>query len=368
MGITFKSFFDVLPFVAAIQKPVMLRSRHGVGKSTVVYQYAKKIGLPVIERRASQMTEGDLLGLPKLNNNVTEWCPPSWLKEACDTPVLLFIDELDRGTTEVRQGFFELCDSRKVAGHHLHPKTLVFAACNSGIHGAQYQVGELDPAELDRWTVFDLEPSVEDWLLWAKEANIHSVILDFINNNHQHLEHDDDFEPNKVYPSRRSWHRFSDCLTQGNLVEIGEFSVVVLNLATAFVGFEAAVAFTDYIKKAKKIITIEDVIDKGKYNLTKDFDINGHASLIDALKIKGYYKEKLTEKQLNNLAEYFKIVPPEIALKLWTDMGEVSAENGNLESVVAFHHKIGSVLASMLRSDNTTYQKMIEEQKKKDEK
>jgi hypothetical protein len=62
---------------------------------------------------------------------------------------------------------FELTDSRKINGWHLHPETLVVAAVNGGEHGAQYQVGEMDPAELDRWTVFDVEPSTEDWLKWA---------------------------------------------------------------------------------------------------------------------------------------------------------------------------------------------------------
>ena len=62
-------------------------------------------------------------------------------------------DEVDRATMEVRQGIFELCDSRKIAGQTLHPDTLIFAAVNGGEHGAQYQVGEMDPAELDRYTV-----------------------------------------------------------------------------------------------------------------------------------------------------------------------------------------------------------------------
>jgi hypothetical protein len=53
-----------------------------------------------------------------------------------------------------------LTDSRKINGWHLHPETLVVAAVNGGEHGAQYQVGEMDPAELDRWTVFDVEPSI----------------------------------------------------------------------------------------------------------------------------------------------------------------------------------------------------------------
>lgn len=173
-GITFRALSRALPYVTAIRKPVLLRAKHGVGKSTCVYAYAEHIKLPVVERRASQMTEGDLLGLPKLEDGVTKWIPPEWLKACCVAPHVLFIDEIDRATQEVRQGFFELTDSRKIAGLELHPDTLIFAAVNGGQHGASYQVGEMDPAELDRWTVFDLEPDVEDWLKWAGACRSHA--------------------------------------------------------------------------------------------------------------------------------------------------------------------------------------------------
>ena len=134
MAIDFKNLLLVLPHVTDANHPVLLRGRHGIGKSSVVYQYATSVGLPVVERRASQMTEGDLLGLPKVDEDVTSFCPPDWFATACDTGVLLFLDEVDRATLEVRQGIFELCDSRKLAGHTLHPETLIFAAVNGGTH------------------------------------------------------------------------------------------------------------------------------------------------------------------------------------------------------------------------------------------
>ena len=132
MSIDYKTLFTILPHVLEARFPVLLRGRHGIGKSTVVYQQAKAMGLPVVERRASQMTEGDLLGLPKVDGNVTQWLAPEWLDKACQEPVVLFLDEVDRATLEVRQGIFELCDSRKIAGHQLHPDTVIFAAINGG--------------------------------------------------------------------------------------------------------------------------------------------------------------------------------------------------------------------------------------------
>ena len=138
MAVDFKTFRAIVPHVTAARFPVLLRGRHGVGKSEVVYQLATDLGLPVVERRASQMTEGDLLGLPSTDGAVTTWNPPAWFKTACDEPVVLFLDEVDRATPEVRQGIFELTDSRKLAGFSLHADTIIVAAVNGGEHGAQY--------------------------------------------------------------------------------------------------------------------------------------------------------------------------------------------------------------------------------------
>jgi midasin (ATPase involved in ribosome maturation) len=331
MSVDFKTFIKVTPYVTAVRKPVLVRGRHGVGKSQVVYQLAKGLGLPVVERRASQMTEGDLLGLPSTDGNVTSWNPPEWYKTACTHAVVLFLDEVDRATSEVRQGIFELTDSRKLAGFTLHQDTLIFAAVNGGEHGEQYQVGEMDPAELDRWTVFDVEPTTEDWLDWAGD-NVHSVVWNFINQNHTHLEHKDDYEPNKVYPSRRSWHRLSECLAAGSLLDEGSDSSIVFNLTNSFVGFEAAVAFKDFVDNYERQVTVEDILDDGKIELTADFGINEHAALITKMEQSKDFQEKLSAERVQNLANYYITLPSEVAMKLWTILGQ-----GHQANSVALH-------------------------------
>ena len=87
MSISFSGFLSCVPYVltaradeSATPYPILMRGRHGIGKSSLVYQIAQNLGwnpkseeivcgdyaggYDVVERRASQMTEGDLLGLP----------------------------------------------------------------------------------------------------------------------------------------------------------------------------------------------------------------------------------------------------------------------------------------------------------------
>jgi len=339
MAVDFNTFLNVVPHILRSRLPVLLRGRHGVGKSQVVYLIANDMDLPVVERRASQMTEGDLLGLPDTadttinGRKATTWNAPDWLVTACEQPVVLFLDEVDRATLEVRQGLFELTDSRKLNGWYLHEDTLIVAAVNGGEHGAQYQVGEMDPAELDRWTVFDVEPTDEDWLTWAKDGVVDTIVWDFINQNRQHLEHKTDFEPNKVYPSRRSWDRFNKSAVPAGVFEEGGDQDLLFNLATAFLGFEAAVALKDFVDKYEWQVTIEDILDKGELSRTEQWGINDHAAMIEKFEATNTFAEDLTEPQIANLAEYFVSLPSEVAMKLWTVLGDTD----NIENVVALH-------------------------------
>ena len=350
--IDYATFNKVIQPIINARFPVLIRGRHGIGKSTVVYQLAKRLDLPVVERRASQMTEGDLLGLPKLSKNVTSWCPPEWLAKACNEPVVLFLDEVDRATLEVRQGIFELCDSRKIAGNTLHKDTLIFACVNGGEHGSQYQVGEMDPAELDRYTVFDVEPTVEDWLDWAG-GNIAQEIWDFINHNHSHLEHKGDYEPNKVYPSRRSWERLSKTLSaMGDEIES---SSVTYQVSQAFIGFEGAVAFNNFLKDYDRQVSIEDLLDHGRHELTKKWKINDHNAMVEKMKSKEIFASRLSDTRLDNLAKYFVSLPSEIVMVLWQALAQTDESSYNIAKLWAIEvegQSIQDFVVGILNADS----------------
>tara|TARA_Y100000310_G_scaffold326858_1_gene392353 strand:- start:4793 stop:5875 length:1083 start_codon:yes stop_codon:yes gene_type:complete len=310
MAIDFETFFKVVPSVIEAKFPVIIRGRHGIGKSEVVYQIAEQLKLDMVERRASQMTEGDLVGLPVIKGDTTSWNPPDWFKMACNAPVCLFLDEVDRAVVEVRQGIFELTDSRKLNGHKLHPGTVIFAAVNGGENGQHYQVGDMDPAELDRYTVFDVEPSIEDWLKYA-EGKIDEIVWNFINQNRAHLEHRDDFEPNKVYPSRRSWFRFDKTLKNTKLLE--RPTPILTFLAQGFVGPEAALAFNDYVKNYERRVSVDDLLSGKVTKNAKKMKINEHNALIDELQKSGKLKVDLEKAQVQHMIEYFVRLPSEPA-------------------------------------------------------
>ena len=360
VAITFSNLFSMIPTLLSGDEndlySVLIRGRHGIGKSWIAYQTARGLTwdkkakttrpikkgetpLPVVEQRASQMTEGDLLGLPspamvKVNGQAAASLQPfSWLVRACTEPVVLFLDEIDRATTEVRQGFFQLGDSRQINGWKLHPGTVIFGAVNGGVHAAQYQVADMDPAELDRWVCFDVEPSVEDWLNWGK-TEVHSLLWDFINQNHDHLEHKGEFEPGIVHPSRRSWHRLSNTLAKVDMLDDENADLGLLfNLSHGFVGFEAAVAFRDFVENYERQVTVDDILVHGKVDKTSDFGLVDHVALIEKMDASEVFNSKMEESKMSNLVRYFDALPAEARMKLFTTLtranNQISADNGS---------------------------------------
>ena len=195
----------------------------------------------------------------------------------------------------------------------------------------------MDPAELDRWTVFDVEPSHEDWIDYAKDR-CHAILVDFIRHNKAHLEHNKDFEPGKVYPSRRSWERLDRTLAQHKLLD-GEFKRNlnnIYNLACGFVGFEAAVSFRDFADKYESQVTVEDILT-GKAKV-KGWKLNDHVAMVDKIIDSGKLGDSMEAGEMENLRKYFLGLPSEAAMKFYTGM---STNKTLLPFVLKFHKAEG---------------------------
>lgn len=236
---------------------VLVRGVHGIGKSETVHQIAEALGLELIDRRMSQMTEGDVIGLPKLENDCTKFLPAEFIKIACSRPVLLLLDEINRATQEVMQACFQLCLDRELNGNKLHPGTRVFAAVNAS---ASYQVNEMDPAFLDRFFVVDLSPTAADFFAYAEGAGkdgkprLDVDLIRFLKERETRLDPNMGGDPGSVQPSRRSWFRL-DKAFKTNAVYDKDFNMDQLaygraySMALGFVGQECSNDLVDFLKK-----------------------------------------------------------------------------------------------------------------------
>lgn len=325
---------------------ICIRGRHAVGKSEGTYQAAAMMaddfykdignqvrygwkyeqGLPVVERRLSQLTEGDLTGMPDLTSErkSTSFKPCDWLIDACERPVVLFLDERNRALEGVKQAVFQLMDSRAFYGHSLHPGTRVVVAENVG---DAYNVQQCDPAEVSRAATVELCPTIDEWIKYASQpGKCHPLTVDFIRANKEHLEFDPNdasktkkaHEPNKKYPDRRSWFKLDQQLQNTKLID-NPGDPLFYTMTASMVGIEAALKFVDFAKTFDRQISVKDVLTNWKAAKVKLGNFATSPKYMElARKLEGWFNaNKLSTEQAEQVGLFMKDCPAEPRMVTW---------------------------------------------------
>lgn len=185
--------------------PVMLWGPPGVGKSQMVAQIADAHLVPVIDIRLSQMEPSDLRGIPFRIDGRVEWAVPAILpdRERHGARGILFLDEITSAPPAVSAAAYQLILDRRLGEYQVPEQWAIFAAGNrQGDRGVTYSM----PAPLaNRFSHFEVETHLDDWVAWAYSNGIDERIIAFLRFRPELLF---DFDPahNPVaFPSPRSW-------------------------------------------------------------------------------------------------------------------------------------------------------------------
>lgn len=257
-------------------QPILITGGHGIGKSESITKYFEERGYLVIVLFVGQMADaGDLIGLPdrveieykytdkegvehKGKSKITEFCPPKWWPFDTDSKVMMFFDEVNRGKPETMQCLMDMILNKKLNGRELPPMTRIMGSMNP-LEDGYYQVEELDPAFLDRWNIYELKPTVEEWLFWGARNGVDNNVLGFIT---KYLNHLDPPKPSEakvgeVYPSRRSWVKVSKYLKWNTRKEDGKHlkldEKIFEKYLQGVVGLQAAADYVQYIRTEVKL-------------------------------------------------------------------------------------------------------------------
>ncbi len=351
-----KTFTALAPRLPA-DIAVLMRGPTGVGKSHIAKQCADEIGLPFIDVRGSTMSEGDVGGYPDIDGmketGVMTFCMPSWFVRSCREPVVLMLDELNRSLPGVQQSFFQLVLDRELGNdqdgnpYQLHPETRVYSAVN---HGSEYDVNEMDPALLRRFWVVDLEPTVHDWIDWAGPADIDPVTIDFIRNHPEHLRVDPGkVEPGTICPTPASWHRLDESLRHMGLVPselAGTGADGLYALAGGFVGTEAAISYTEFIKRYERVISAENVLN-GEINKKRATELPASEALGVLDKLVEHSKDNdWKKKEAKNVSKFALARGGEQLIYFWNAISKTQ----RLPNIQALHKEIGQKVVEVVRA------------------
>ncbi len=182
----------------------------GVGKSAVVQQVAERMDRLFIDTRLAFKENVDLGGYPvpdpasrRMIYFRPKFIPPESVPEG-KKGVVWFLDEANRAHPTVIQTLFQIITERTCGEHRLPGGTAIVLAGNLGEEDST-TITDFDDAALDgRLAVFQLRPSAEDWLAWARTENIHPSVIRYISLFPERL-----WDEANINPNPRGWHQAS---------------------------------------------------------------------------------------------------------------------------------------------------------------
>lgn len=157
-------------------KNVLLIGMHGVGKTYLVQDITKELGLKLGYWSASTMDPYiDLVGVPYPESGHLKFAQ----REDIFDMEFLFFDELNRAHQKVRNSVLELIQFKSINGKRFPKLKMVWAAINPPTE--EYHVEELDVALKDRFHLFiEMVPTVSlSYLKTKMPAKIAEVIMNW---------------------------------------------------------------------------------------------------------------------------------------------------------------------------------------------
>lgn len=188
-------------------RPVYIKGPPGIGKSSLVTDFAAAVGLDCVTLLGSQMLPEDLLGVPRIEDGRTRFCPPARI--ARDTPYCLFLDELPNASKEVQKALYPLVFEKRIDDYVLPAGSVVIAAGNRAEDAAF--VNPLSSALLNRLVVVELRASAREWLDWARRNAVHEQVIRYVEARPDHLWSRPP-RSEEPFSTPRSWHALSDAM------------------------------------------------------------------------------------------------------------------------------------------------------------
>ncbi len=208
ISVTQSDLSEILLNVATV-RPVFIWGAPGIGKSALVVKFTDEVGLPCVSLLGSQLAPEDIIGIPQIKGETSEFLPPKMI--ARKEPYVLFLDELNACSQEVQKAFYSLIHEKRIGEYHLPEGSIVIGAGNRAQDSAI--VKTMSSALINRMFHVQLKADPKQWLAWAYEANLHPWVTDYITQRPDHLFS----EPPKTeepYSTPRSWHMLSDALNE----------------------------------------------------------------------------------------------------------------------------------------------------------
>lgn len=193
------------------QAPIAISftGEHGIGKTSLVEQVAKKRGMTLTKLSLHELEEvGDLIGYPVKEYRVVEkktgkngwvaadvlervdrekfkvtnesrmgYAKPAWVPQYNENGCILLLDDYARSSNMLIQATMELINTGRYVSWSLPKYTTVVLTANPD--NGEFNINSLDPAQRTRFMNYELGFNIDDWAKWAEGAELDSRAINF---------------------------------------------------------------------------------------------------------------------------------------------------------------------------------------------
>ena len=203
------------------QRPLFLIGPPGVGKTDVVAQVARRLGVGLVSYTMTHHTRQSALGLPQIRTRrfggeeraVTEYTMSELLAgvyrhmevSGC-TAGILFLDEINCVSETLTPAMLELLQHKRFGEYALPEGWVIVCAGNPEKYNRAAHA--FDPVTLDRLRVLQIEPDLAAWQEYAAQRQVHPSVRGYLR-----LKPEDFFraEGERIVTAR-SWMNLSDMM------------------------------------------------------------------------------------------------------------------------------------------------------------
>jgi hypothetical protein len=291
---------ETLRDLYAIQRTVCIEGAPGGGKTTIVHEVARELGVPIVERHMPTMLVEDfgtpdmLSGGDSFSYKMPEWFPVKG--KAPESGILMF-DDRNQANDDLQKVLANICQSRTLHGVPMPDGWQVVSTGNrqSDRAGANRVLSHLS----NRETVLEFETHLDDSTKWMIDHDVKPEVISFIRFRPNLLH---DFDPQRrSNPTPRSWvEGVSNVL--GVVPTEAEYDCF-----KGAIGEGAAAEFVGFMKVFRKLPNPDAIL----LNPTSG-DVPSDPATLYALS--GAIAQRATDANMERVCTYAERMPPEFSV------------------------------------------------------
>lgn len=232
--------------------PVLVTGAPGIGKTDVIETARMSIDADLILSHPAVADPTDAKGLPwpDIDAGIAKFLPFGDLARAMKAtrPTVWFFDDLGQASPAVQAAYMQLFLARRVNDHVL-PNCVTFAAATNRRKDRAGVAGLLEPVKSRFVSIFELEPDLNDWCVWAMTHNMPAALIAFMRFRcGKDLNMLNFFEPTQELTNSRSPRTWANL---GKMSHVPLPEEALLEMYTGAVGSEGATEYLGFLKLIK---------------------------------------------------------------------------------------------------------------------